>query len=187
MGEPWGGALERMRAREIRTAQSAPAGFPHFADPATGAWTCSPAGDWTGGFWNGMLWLSAFATGEARLRQWAEAWTERLRPRAQSDTVFRGFLFYYGAALGDILMSAPLGREVGLEGIAQVDLEEHRNRNQPLAALTSMALAVLATIAARLEREGRLIGPASRPVDTGEAQLGSAPVERPPLAGVAVA
>ena len=116
MGEPWGGALERMRARVIRTAQSAPAGFPHFADPATGAWTCSPAGDWTGGFWNGMLWLSAFATGEARLRQWAEAWTERLRPRAQSDTVFRGFLFYYGAALGDILMSAPLGREVGLAG-----------------------------------------------------------------------
>jgi len=90
----------------------------------------------------------------------------------------------YGVEIG---MLIDAWREVGLEGIAQVDLEEHRNRNQPLAALTSMALAVLATIAARLEREGRLIGPASRPVGTGEAQLGSAPVERPPLAGVAVA
>ena len=47
-------------------------------------------------------------------------------------------------------------REVGLDGMAQVDLEEHRNRHQPLLALTPMADTVLATIAARLEREGRL-------------------------------
>ena len=116
MPASWSAALERMRGRVSRTAERAPAGFPHFADPATGAWTCSPAGDWTGGFWNGMLWLSAFATGEARFRRWAETWTERLRPRAQSDTVFRGFLFYYGAALGDVLLGDPLGREVGLLG-----------------------------------------------------------------------
>jgi unsaturated chondroitin disaccharide hydrolase len=116
MSVPWSASLERMRARVIRTAESAPAGFPHFADPVTGAWTCSPAGDWTGGFWNGMLWLSAAATGEARFRHWAEAWTERLRPRAHSDTVFRGFLFYYGAALGDILLGEPHAREVGLLG-----------------------------------------------------------------------
>jgi len=116
MGAPWSAALERMRGRVIRTAESAPAGFPHFADPATGAWTCSPAGDWTGGFWNGMLWLSALATGDARVRRWAETWTERLRSRVRSDTVFRGFLFYYGAALGDILLDDPLGREAGLQG-----------------------------------------------------------------------
>lgn len=112
----WSDALDRMRGRVLDTAASAPAGFPHFADPVTGAWTCSPGGDWTGGFWNGMLWLTAAATGEARVRRWAEVWTERLRPRAQSDTVFRGFLFYYGAALGDILLGEPLAREVGLLG-----------------------------------------------------------------------
>jgi unsaturated chondroitin disaccharide hydrolase len=67
-----------------------------------------------------MLWLSAFATGEARFRDWARRWTERLRPRAKSDTVFRGFLFYYGAALGDVLLADPLGREVGLLGAREL-------------------------------------------------------------------
>ena len=49
-------------------------------------------------------------------------------------------------------------REVGLDGIAQVDLDEHRNRHQPLSALEPMALTVLATIARRLQAEGRLTG-----------------------------
>jgi hypothetical protein len=64
---------------------------------------------------------------------------------------------------------------VGLEGIAQVDLEEHRNRHQSIAELAPMAATVLATIATRMEREGRLAG------------VGGAPVERPPLASVALA
>jgi glucosyl-3-phosphoglycerate synthase len=66
-------------------------------------------------------------------------------------------------------------RAAGLEAIAQVDLDEHRNRHQPLSALTPMAATVLATIARRLEHEGRLRG------------VGGAPVERPPLASVRVA
>ncbi len=66
-------------------------------------------------------------------------------------------------------------RKVGLEGIAQVDLEEHRNRHQPLSALTPMAATVLSTIARRLEQEGRLHG------------LDGGPVERPPLQSVSVA
>jgi unsaturated chondroitin disaccharide hydrolase len=111
-------ALDRMRGRVLRTAAAEPAGFPHFADPVTGAWTCSPAGDWTGGFWNGMLWLTTLTTDEPRVRQWARAWTERLRPRVQSDTVFRGFLFYYGAALGDILAGDADARQLGLAGAA---------------------------------------------------------------------
>ena len=120
MAVPWDAAIERMRGRVIRTAECAPAGFPHFAEPATGEWTYSPAGDWTGGFWNGMLWLSAFATGEARFRGWAHTWTERLRPRAKSDTVFRGFLFYYGAALGDVLLGDARAREAGLSGAREL-------------------------------------------------------------------
>ena len=73
----WSDALSRMRSRVERTAETVKEGFPHFADPDTGHWTCSPAGDWTGGFWNGMLWLSAASTGEKRYLDWAEAWTER--------------------------------------------------------------------------------------------------------------
>ena len=66
-------------------------------------------------------------------------------------------------------------RRVGLDGLAQVDLEEHRNRHKPLSALTPMAVSVLATIARRMEREGRLAG------------VQNAPLERPPLRSIVVA
>src|SRR5262249_27258881 len=72
--------------------------------------------DWTGGFWNGMLWLAHARTGEDRFREWAERWTRLLERRARSETVFRGFLFYYGAALGSILSGNEFAREVGLAG-----------------------------------------------------------------------
>ncbi len=84
------------------------------------------------------------------------------------------FVTGYGV---EIAMLIDAWREVGLEGMAQVDLEEHRNRHQPLSALEPMALTVLATIAGRLEAEGRLSGETPAP----------APVERPPFASVRVA
>jgi glucosyl-3-phosphoglycerate synthase len=83
----------------------------------------------------------------------------------------------------EIAMLIDAWRTLGLEGIAQVDLDEHRNRHQPLSALEPMALTVLATIAQRLEREGRLAD-----VDGGLVErLDGAPVERPPLQSVTVA
>jgi len=45
--------------------------------------------------------------------------------------------------------------DAGLTGMAQVDLDLHNNRHQPLLALSTMAYEVLGVIAARLEREGR--------------------------------
>jgi glucosyl-3-phosphoglycerate synthase len=78
----------------------------------------------------------------------------------------------YGVEIG---MLIDVWREHGLDAIAQVDLDVHHNRHQPLSALTPMAATVLATIASRLEREGRLRG------------AEGAPPERPPLAGVKVA
>jgi glucosyl-3-phosphoglycerate synthase len=65
-------------------------------------------------------------------------------------------------------------REIGLRGLAQVDLDVRQNRHQALSALGPMADAVLGAVAARLEREGRLAG-----VDV------PAAVERPPLATLA--
>ncbi len=76
----------------------------------------------------------------------------------------------------EIAMLIDTWREVGLERIAQVDLGVHRNRHQPLAALTPMARTVLATIAQRLEREGRLTGLECEPAP-----------ERPPLQSAGVA
>jgi glucosyl-3-phosphoglycerate synthase len=77
----------------------------------------------------------------------------------------------YGVEIG---MLIDVWREVGLEGMAQVDLEEHRNRHQPLAALTPMARTVLATVARRAQAEGRLTG----------VEVAEPPVERPPLAAI---
>jgi glucosyl-3-phosphoglycerate synthase len=75
----------------------------------------------------------------------------------------------YGVEIG---MLIDAWREVGLGRIAQVDLDEHRNRHQSLAALEPMARTVLATIARRVQDEGRLTG-----VEIAEPVL-----ERPPLA-----
>src|SRR5271154_2346983 len=75
----------------------------------------------------------------------------------------------------EIAMLIDVWQKIGLEGIAQVDLEEHRNHHRPLSELTPMALTVLATIARRLAREGRAV------------DVEGAPVERPPLASVTVA
>jgi glucosyl-3-phosphoglycerate synthase len=72
----------------------------------------------------------------------------------------------------EVAMLIDVWRELGLEAMAQVDLDEHHNRHQPLAALEPMAGTVLATIAARMQREGRLTG------------MDGGPVERPPLASV---
>jgi glucosyl-3-phosphoglycerate synthase len=73
----------------------------------------------------------------------------------------------------EIAMLIDAYREVGLDGLAQVDLEVRQNRHQPLPALGPMADAVLGAVSARLEREGRL------------GHEIAAPVERPPLATLA--
>lgn len=80
------------------------------------------------------------------------------------------FVTGYGV---EIAMLIDVWRELGLNAIAQVDLEEHRNHHQPLSALTKMSETVLATIAGRLHGEGRL------------QHVAVTPVERPPFAAVA--
>lgn len=71
----------------------------------------------------------------------------------------------YGVEIAQLI---DVYRKVGIDAMAQVDLDVRRNRHQPLAALGPMASEVAAAVAARLHREGR---------------LDSAPpvVERPPI------
>lgn len=78
----------------------------------------------------------------------------------------------YGVEIGMLLDAWDL---LGGEGVAQVDLEVHRNTHQPLSSLSSMAQSVLAAIAVRLQREGRL-----EPDGLAAPEL----LERPPLASV---
>jgi glucosyl-3-phosphoglycerate synthase len=56
----------------------------------------------------------------------------------------------------EIAMLIDAWKEVGLDALAQVDIDLRQNRHQPLANLTPMAYAVLRAVCTRLEREGRL-------------------------------
>jgi unsaturated chondroitin disaccharide hydrolase len=114
----WTEAQARMQGRIRSTAAAVDPsdGFPHYGDPATGRWTLSPDGDWTGGFWNGLLWHSLALEPSDDARALAERWAGRLESRIDSETIFRGFLFYYGAALGSILTGDEAARELALRG-----------------------------------------------------------------------
>ncbi len=116
----WNNALVRMQKRINDTANMELSGFPQVADPQTGKWSTVTDGDWTGGFWVGLLWLAHYRSGDAVLLSQAERWAERLRSRAQSQSVFRCFLFYYGAAIGAILLDNSIGRELGLLGAQEL-------------------------------------------------------------------
>ena len=72
---------------------------------------------------------------------------------------------------------------VGLDGMAQVDLDVHHNNHQPLLVLSAMAYEILAVIAGRLEREGRLSGLDPSPLLGRDHLSMQAPVERPPMLG----
>lgn len=107
-------ALAAMRQRVLKTASSTLPGFPHYADQQTGVWTTTPDAFWTGGYWVGELWLVDAKFPAFRLREEAEAWLNRLAPRVDSQTVFRGFLFLYGAALGADLAGSVRARELAI-------------------------------------------------------------------------
>jgi unsaturated chondroitin disaccharide hydrolase len=93
-------AIERMLKRTRRTIEQNLAEFPHYADQNTGEWTTSKDGFWTGGFWPGILWLAGYYSGERHYWEEAAQWTSRLEARVESDSVFRGFLFYFAGSVG---------------------------------------------------------------------------------------
>jgi glucosyl-3-phosphoglycerate synthase len=75
----------------------------------------------------------------------------------------------------EIAMLIDAWKEVGIDALAQADLDVRQNRHQPLSELRPMADAVLAAVMERLFREGRLL---ERPAEL---------VERPPMASVRAA
>jgi glucosyl-3-phosphoglycerate synthase len=79
----------------------------------------------------------------------------------------------------EIAMLLDAFAQVGLDGMAQVDLDVHHNSHQPLLALSGMAYEILGVIAARLERDGRLTGLDPSPL-LGRPQP-RASLERPPM------
>jgi glucosyl-3-phosphoglycerate synthase len=84
----------------------------------------------------------------------------------------------------EIAMLLDVLAAVGLEGMAQVDLDVHHNQHQPLLALTGMAYEVLHVIASRLDREGRLTEFEPSPLLANASPARPAPIERPPILSV---
>lgn len=86
------------------TLEAGPGGFPVYADPVPGQWEAPVQPEWNGGFWPGLLWLTAAATVQRRYTQAAAACLGPLVGRLEATTVVRGFMFWYGAGIG-----VPLG------------------------------------------------------------------------------
>ena len=92
----------------------------------------------------------------------------------------------------DIALLIDAWRAVGLDAIAQVDLDVRQNRHQPLADLTPMASAVLHAVLARVQADERLVGDLGHGLllPVGATMVETFPtgtVERPPLLTLAAA
>ena len=96
-------AAEGLIRRVDEVLAQADGRFPVSAEPESGTWTWAEDGEWCGGFWTGLLWLAAAATGEDRYAAAAAEATDRLRPRLTAPTMLRGFLFWYSAGIGGAL------------------------------------------------------------------------------------
>ena len=74
---------------------------------------------------------------------------------------------------------------VGIEAMAQVDLDERRNNHQTLEQLGPMSYAVLRVILERLRSEGRLLDAEAPPFQAADGSLVQVDlVERPPFASL---
>jgi glucosyl-3-phosphoglycerate synthase len=70
---------------------------------------------------------------------------------------------------------------VGLDGMAQVDLDSHDQRHQSIEALSEMAHTVLHVLATRLARDGRLLDLDPSPLLSGDREFAAPLIERPPM------
>lgn len=109
-------AADLILQRTVETAKEPTPGFPHYADQDTGVWTRSTDGDWTAGFFVGQLWLAAACRHDGAARNLAMNWSRELERRVESQTIFRGFLFWYGAALGDMMLAEQQPGRLALRG-----------------------------------------------------------------------
>src|SRR5439155_23670563 len=142
----------------------------HFATGLLGPLVCEPAVSFVKAFYRRPLVLGADGEGGGRVnhltaRPALELFYPELaqvrQPLAGEVAARRELLERLPFACGygvEVAMLVDAWCELGLDGLAQVDLEEHRHNHQPLSALAPMALTVLATLARRLERDGTLRG-----------------------------
>jgi glucosyl-3-phosphoglycerate synthase len=162
----------------------------HFATGLLGALVCEPGVSFVKAFYRRPLGHEGAASGEGggrvnhllarpALALFYPELAGVRQPLAGEIAARRELLRALPFATGygvEVAMLIDVWRSVGLDAIAQVDLDEHRNPHQPLSALTLMATTVLGVIARRAEQDGRVHDIDVPPL-----------VERPAHAGVSVA
>jgi len=109
----WARAGRLLRARVATTAGAVGDRFPRHADPPTGEWTTTQDGDWTGGFWVAMCWLSRTAP-EGGDAERAQRFAERLHSRPPAPPATAGLRAYYGALVGAVVAGDAGARSMAL-------------------------------------------------------------------------
>lgn len=109
-------AIDALLERIDSTAEQTSGKFPHYGDLESGEWTTTADGNWTGGFWGGLAALGFAGSGAERLSRLADEITEQILPRQNSDTAFRGFLFWYGAAVNHLVTGSEDAAQTALAG-----------------------------------------------------------------------
>ena len=107
-------ALVRQRVRSTLARVAREDIFPHAAPSATGEWTGTRQGNWTSGFWAGLLWYEAALSGRAQDADTATAWTLRLAPHLDRKTHDIGFVFSSSAVLGSEIGQVVACRDLAL-------------------------------------------------------------------------
>jgi glucosyl-3-phosphoglycerate synthase len=171
---------------------------PHFATGMLGPLLCADGVDFLKGFFRrpytttegGRLPLDGGRVTELTARPLLSAFYPELaafaQPLAGEVAARRAFFEAVPFATGYSIETSMLlhARDlVGVERMAQVDLEQRINHHQTLSALAPMSYAVLRVILERLRLEGRLLDDPAPPLRTADGQLVQVElVERPPYA-----
>jgi unsaturated chondroitin disaccharide hydrolase len=110
----WERAGRLLRARVATTDRAVGDRFPRHADPPTGEWTTTEDGEWTGGFWVAMCWLSARTAADPGHGARAQRFAERLHVHPPSSPATAGLRAYYGALVGAVVAGDTGARSMAL-------------------------------------------------------------------------
>lgn len=129
-------AFDLVLDRVETTLKETGAMFPYVADAETGEWQVTDDGNWCGGHWIGLLWLTYEHTGEELFAEVAREHTDVLVDAMEREAMFCGMNFHYaGFRAGDVT-NDQYYQELGLEGAdASVAFYHHRARQIPLGTL----------------------------------------------------
>jgi unsaturated chondroitin disaccharide hydrolase len=128
-------AQRRMFDRVDATQAGIGVGLPHWANAETGAWTRTPDGDWTGGAYIGELWLAHLIDRKRITSDHIHQALAMMLLRVDHRTAFKGFGFYFGAAVGDIIVGDCEAREAALRAARSLaDMYDEKLGLIPLGA-----------------------------------------------------